>query len=517
MLLLAGCHFIYLIDCYFFMTVLPFTIDDQYTSFEDVKTIVASKATLVIAPAAIVAINKCRTYLDDKMAESDALFYGINTGFGFLQNVQIDKNQLQQLQSNLIQSHACGMGEYVPKNIVKLMLLLKIKSLCYGHSGVTMLTVQRLVDMYNANVLPVIYTQGSLGASGDLAPLSHLCLPLLGMGDVWQHDAIMPAAKVWQQLGWQPIQLQSKEGLALINGTQFMAAYGMYNTAKAENLLHWADIIAAISYDAFDCVQQPLHEKIHAIRAHKGQVATAAQLRNYLQGSAIAVQQKTQVQDPYSFRCIPQVHGATKDTFNYVLQVFLQEINSVTDNPNIFPDDDLIVSGGNFHGQPLALALDFLAIAMSELANISERRTYQLISGQRGLPLFLVKQPGLHSGLMIPQYTAAGIVSENKQLCTPASVDSISSSNNQEDHVSMGANAATKCKRVMDNVQKVLAIELLTAVQALEFRRPLKSSPIIENLVMAFRQKVTFNDADRILKTDMDAAVEFINAYSIQA
>jgi histidine ammonia-lyase len=451
------------------------------------------------------------------MAESDALFYGINTGFGFLQNVQIDKNQLQQLQSNLIQSHACGMGEYVPKNIVKLMLLLKIKSLCYGHSGVTMLTVQRLVDMYNANVLPVIYTQGSLGASGDLAPLSHLCLPLLGMGDVWQHDVVMPAAKVWQQLGWQPIQLKSKEGLALINGTQFMAAYGMYNTSKAESLLQWADIIAAISYDAFDCVQQPLHEKIHAIRAHKGQVATAAQLRNYLQGSAIAAQQKTQVQDPYSFRCIPQVHGATKDTFNYVLQVFLQEINSVTDNPNIFPDDDLIVSGGNFHGQPLALALDFLAIAMSELANISERRTYQLISGQRGLPLFLVKQPGLHSGLMIPQYTAAGIVSENKQLCTPASVDSISSSNNQEDHVSMGANAATKCKRVMDNVQKVLAIELLTAVQALEFRRPLKSSPIIENLVMAFRQKVTFNDADRILKTDMDAAIEFINAYTLQA
>ena len=497
------------------MTVSPILIDNQYTSFEDVKNIVALNATIEISNAAKAAINTCRNYLDNKMGESDALYYGINTGFGFLQNVQIDKDSLQQLQSNLIQSHACGMGEYVPKNIVKLMLLLKIKSLCYGHSGVTMCTVKRLVDMYNANVLPVIYTQGSLGASGDLAPLSHLCLPLLGMGDVWQQDAIVPAATICKQLGWQPIQLQSKEGLALINGTQFMAAYGMYIITKAESLLQWADMIAAISYDAFDCVQQPLHEKLHAIRAHKGQVATAAQLRKYLQHSAIAAQPKNQVQDPYSFRCIPQVHGATKDTFNYVLQVFLQEINSVTDNPNIFPDEDLILSGGNFHGQPLALALDFLAIAMSELANISERRTYQLISGQRGLPLFLVKQPGLHSGLMIPQYTAAGIVSENKQLCTPASVDSISSSNNQEDHVSMGANAATKCKRVIDNVQKVLAIELLTAIQALEFRRPLKSSPQIEQLVVAFRKKVTFNDTDRILKYDMDAAVDFINTYSL--
>jgi histidine ammonia-lyase len=419
------------------------------------------------------------------------------------------------LQINLIQSHACGLGEEVPTAIVKLMLLLKIKSLSYGHSGVQIDTVKRLIDMHNSNVLPVIFTQGSLGASGDLAPLSHLSLPLLGLGEVNHAGERMPAATALAKFGWQPIALQSKEGLALINGTQFMCAYGLHNLVQAERLLHWADLIAAISFDAFDCVLSPFHEKIHAIRPHKGQVDTAKKLRDYLEGSQITVQPKEQVQDPYSFRCIPQVHGATKDTFQYVLDIFTQEMNAVTDNPNIFPEDDLIVSGGNFHGQPLALALDFLAIAMSELANISERRTYQLISGQHNLPMFLVLNPGLHSGFMIPQYTAAGIVSENKQLCTPASVDSISSSNNQEDHVSMGANAATKCKRVVDNVEKVLAIELLTAVQALEFRRPLQSSPAIERVVSAFRKQVSFNTADRILHEDMINAISFIKNYPL--
>ena len=358
--------------------------------------------------------------------------------------------------------------------------------------------------------MPVIYTQGSLGASGDLAPLSHLSLPLIGLGEVYFEGKKIPAADALQKMGWEPIQLQSKEGLALINGTQFMSAYGMHNLVQADRLLKWADIIAAISCDAFDCTLDPFHEKIHSIRPHTGQVNTAAALRDFLSGSAIATKNKSQVQDPYSFRCIPQVHGASKDTFDHVKNVFIKEINSVTDNPNIFPDEDLILSGGNFHGQPLALCLDFLAIAMSEIASISERRTYQLISGQRGLPLFLIKNPGLHSGLMIPQYTAAGIVSENKQLCTPSSVDSISSSNNQEDHVSMGANAAVKCKRVVDNVEKVLAIELLTAIQALEFRRPLKSSDAIENIVADFRKEVSFNDADRVMQEDILKAIEFL-------
>ena len=485
-------------------------LDKNPTSFQQIKNLLAFNQLVSITFDAHSRITACREYLDKKLRESDELFYGINTGFGYLQNVKIDNTQLHELQINLIKSHACGLGEEVPEDIVKLMILLKIKSLSYGNSGVQTDTVKRLMEMYNNDVLPVIYTQGSLGASGDLAPLSHLSLPLIGLGEVYHKRQKMPAADALQKFNWQPILLQSKEGLALINGTQFMSAYGMHCLVQCDRLLEWANVIAAISFDAFDCTIEPLHEKIHSIRNHKGQVDTAAALRKLLTGSQIATQQKEQVQDPYSFRCVPQVHGATKDTFDYVLSIFIKEINSVTDNPNIFPEDDLILSGGNFHGQPLALALDFLAIAMSEIANISERRTYQLISGQHKLPMFLVKQPGLHSGFMIPQYTAAGIVSENKQLCTPASVDSISSSNNQEDHVSMGANAATKCKRVVDNVEKVLAIELLTAVQALEFRRPLQSSPAIEAIVTAFRKQVSFNEADRILYEDMVKTIAFI-------
>ena len=486
------------------------SLGKDHTDFQQLKDLLKYDQAVSITAEAVDQIKKCREYLDEKINGSDELFYGINTGFGFLQNVKIDKSQLQQLQSNLIQSHACGLGEEVQSEIVKLMLMLKIKSLSYGFSGVQVQTVKRLVEMYNNNVLPVIYTQGSLGASGDLAPLSHLSLPLIAMGEVNYNGKKIPAADVLAIMKWEPLELQSKEGLALINGTQFMSAYGIHNLIQAERLLHWANIIAAISCDAFDCLVTPFNEKIHAIRSHPGQVDTASAIRKLLDGSSMATQKKSQVQDPYSFRCIPQVHGATKDTFDHVLGVFIKEINSVTDNPNIFPDDDLIVSGGNFHGQPLALCLDFLAIAMAEIGSISERRTFQLLSGQRNLPPFLVKDPGLHSGLMIPQYTAAGIVSENKQLCTPASVDSIPSSNNQEDHVSMGANAAVKCKRVVDNVEKILAIELLTAIQALEFRRPLKSSAAIEEIVTAFRKEVSFNDADRILQQDMLKSIGFI-------
>lgn len=490
-------------------------LDRKWLNFQQVKNLLDFDQLVSITFDAHERILKCREYLDKKVDGSDELFYGINTGFGFLQNVKIGKTQIEQLQYNLLKSHACGLGEEVPKDIVKLMLMLKIKSLSYGHSGVQIDTVKRLMEMYNSDVQPVIYTQGSLGASGDLAPLSHLSLPLIGLGEVYYKDVKHKAEFVMNEMGWQPIQLKSKEGLALINGTQFMSAYGMYCLKKSEQLLKMADLICALSFDAFDCISEPLHEAIHNIRPHKGQGATAATLKKYLEGSEIGAQKKQQVQDPYSFRCTPQVHGATKDVFENVLNVFLTEINSVTDNPNIFPDEDLIVSGGNFHGQPLALHLDFLAIAMSEIANISERRTYQLISGQRGLPLFLVKEAGLNSGFMIPQYTAAGIVSENKQLCTPASVDSISSSNNQEDHVSMGANAATKCLRVINNVEKVLAIELLSAAQALDFRRPLNSSVVIEEMVSVFRKIVSFNEEDRVLHDDMIKTVEFVTSYKI--
>jgi histidine ammonia-lyase len=488
-------------------------LDDSWLSFDQVKNFVHHHQQVSITSKAHEKISKCREYLDKKLEQSDELFYGINTGFGFLQNVKIDKKQIKKLQYNLLTSHACGMGEEVPREIVKLMLMLKIKSLSYGYSGVQIETVKRLIDMHNNDVLPVIYTQGSLGASGDLAPLSHLSLPLIGLGEVYHENKKIKSPNILKQFNWKPVELQSKEGLALINGTQFMSAYGMYCLAKAEHLIKIADLICALSFDAFDCLLEPLHECIQAIRPHKGQVEAAKNIREYLKGSEIATQQKKQVQDPYSFRCTPQVHGATKDVFENVLNVFLTEINSVTDNPNIFPDDDLIVSGGNFHGQPLALQLDFLSIAMSELANISERRIYQLISGQRDLPMFLVKDAGLNNGFMIPQYTAAGIVSENKQLCTPASVDSISSSNNQEDHVSMGANAAVKCLRVINNVEKVLAIELLSAAQALDFRRPAKSSDVIEQLYSSFRKIISFNDADRVLHDDMMKAVEFVNSY----
>ena len=485
----------------------------SWMTFEQVKSLLQNNESLSISDDAKNEIIKCRKYLDKKLDESDELFYGINTGFGFFQDVKINKTQLRELQKNLIKSHACGLGEEVPRDIVKLMMMLKIKGLSYGNSGISIEIVDRLTAMYNSDVLPVIYSQGSLGASGDLAPLSHLSLPLIGLGEVYYNRIKYKTADILREFGWQPIELQSKEGLALINGTQFMSAYGLYSLMYADRLLQWADTIAAISFEAFDGVTDAFNEKLHAIRSHKGQSDTAAQLRELLKGSEICCQKKLQVQDPYSFRCIPQVHGATKDTFEHVLNVFLKEANSVTDNPNIFADDDLILSGGNFHGQPLALCLDFLSIAGAEIGSISERRSFQLLSGQRGLPLFLVKDPGLHSGLMIPQYTAAGIVSENKQLCTPASVDSMSSSNNQEDHVSMGANAATKCLRVVQNTEKILAIELLLAVQALEYRRPLKSSTIIEDIVTSFREQVSFNDADRVLYDDMLQAIQFIKMY----
>ena len=480
----------------------------------DIASIIKEQKHIILSPEAKQRIVACRHYLDKKMNEKDAVFYGINTGFGSLCNTQISHDELEQLQYNLLRSHACGTGDLVPPEIVKLMLLLKVQSLSFGHSGVQLETVERLIYFFNNNILPVVFEQGSLGASGDLAPLAHLCLPLFGEGKFWmktdtgfqQHDAVV----LHHEYNIEPLKLQSKEGLALINGTQFMLAYAVWSVLTAQQLSAHADTIAAISIDAFDAKLEPFSPQLHAIRPHSGQIETAATMCTLLADSEIAKQTKVQVQDPYSFRCIPQVHGASKDTIKYVASVITTELNSVTDNPNIFVDEDLILSGGNFHGQPLALVLDFLAIATAELGSISERRTYQLISGQRGLPAFLSTNPGLHSGMMIPQYTAASIVSQSKQLCSPASVDSIVSSNGQEDHVSMGANAATKCLRVLKNTERVLAIELLNATQALEFRRPLKSATTIETFVSAYRKVVPFVDKDRILHDDIEASVEFL-------
>lgn len=466
-------------------------------------------ATVVLSDGSKKAINDCRIYLDEKIKRSKDPIYGINTGFGSLYNVTVGENDLEKLQENLVKSHACGMGEEVPQDIVRLMLLLKVQSLSYGKSGVQLQTVERLCDFINHKIYPVVYQQGSLGASGDLAPLAHLSLPLLGVGKVNYKGSQLDTSVVFEQKSLVSIRLKSKEGLALLNGTQFMSAYGIYALVQAHRLNKAADTITALSLDAFDGRIDPFKDHLHTIRPHPGQMQTAQAIRRHLEGSEISGQPKAHVQDPYSFRCSPQVHGATKDTLYYVTAVFETEVNSVTDNPTIFPEEDEILSGGNFHGQPLALALDFLSIAMAELGSISERRTYLLISGQRGLPPFLAAHAGLNSGFMIPQYTAASIVSQNKQLCTPASVDSIVSSNGQEDHVSMGANAATKCLQVVLNVEKILAIELLNASQAIEFRRPQKTSSALEKLVETYRKTVHFQKEDGIMYELMHASQQF--------
>ncbi len=459
---------------------------------------------------AFARITTNRNYLDDILKQGNT-YYGINTGFGSLCNVRIADDELSQLQENLVCSHACGMGDEVPEDIVRWMLLLKAHGLGRGYSGVRKEIVQRLVDFYNLGISPVVYELGSLGASGDLAPLAHLSLPIFGKGKVRYKGVVRDAAEVLKETGLEPIPLAAKEGLALLNGTQFMSSHAVWCLIKSKQLSAWADVIGALSAEGFMAKDEPFQHPIHRVRPHKGQIATAQRILSLLQGSAIQAMPKQQVQDPYSFRCMPQVHGASKDVIDMVGGIVETEINSVTDNPIVFHDEDAIMSGGNFHGQPLALNLDFLAIAVAELANISERRTYLLISGQRNLPPFLAPEAGVNSGFMIAQYTAAAIVSQSKQLCTPASVDSIVSSNGQEDHVSMGANAATKLRRVVMNVQRVLAIELLTAAQAIDFRRPATSSPALEKLYAAFRKEISFMATDRLLHDDLIKAEQFLN------
>lgn len=456
-------------------------ISPERLTIEHVGTILREKATLVLSEESKRRIERCRKYLDDKISTCREPVYGINTGFGSLCNISINSDDLAQLQKNLVMSHACGLGERVPAPVVRLMLLLKIQSLSYGNSGVQLATVQRLVDFFNADILPVVYTQGSLGASGDLAPLANLSLPILGLGEVEYEGKVRPAAEVLAEKGMEPLSLMSKEGLALLNGTQFMSSYGVWCLLQARRLAEQADEIAAMSLDAFDGRIEPFGPEVNEVRHHRGQIEVAAHMRALLKGSSLIARPKEHVQDPYSFRCIPQVHGAVRDTLEYVWSVLEDEINSPTDNPTVFPDEDIIVSAGNFHGEPIAMPMDFLAVALTELSSISERRTYKLIAGTRGLPSFLVARPGLNSGFMIPQYAAASVVNQSKGLCWPTSCDTIPSSQGQEDHVSMGANAATKLLRVVDNTRRVLAIELMNAAQALEFRRPAKSSSRVKN------------------------------------
>lgn len=487
-------------------------ISNTKLSLQQVEQILSSGQKIQLSEDAKRKIVDCRHYLEQKILHHPEPIYGINTGFGSLCNVSIPDKDLSELQKNLVMSHACGAGHEVPSDIVKLMLLLKIQSLSYGKSAVQLSTVERLIDFYNLGIYPVVYQQGSLGASGDLAPLAHLCLPLLGLGQVYYQNKKYEAAEVLQKLNLSPITLKSKEGLALLNGTQFMSAYGVWCILQAKKLSLAADIVGAVSIDAFDGRIEPFKPYLHSIRPHQGQITTASNIVKLLTNSELIKQKKEHVQDPYSFRCIPQVHGASKDAITYAEQIFETEINAVTDNPTVFPEEDEIISGGNFHGQPLALTLDFLCMALCELGNISERRTYQLISGTRNLPAFLVSKPGLNSGFMIPQYTAASIVSQNKQFSMPSSTDSIVSSNGQEDHVSMGANAAVKCAQVVENVYTILGIELLNSMQALDFRKPLKSSTYIEKLKEKYRKNIAFIENDVVMYNEMKKSVDFIKS-----
>lgn len=485
-------------------------INTERLTIEKACEIIETGAKLVLSDECTALINKCREFLDDKIERTTEPLYGITTGFGSLCNISINAKDLSALQSNLVMSHACGTGDRVAPEIVKMMLLLKIQSLSYGNSGVQLATVQRLVDFFNEDVLPVVYQQGSLGASGDLAPLANMCLPLLGLGEVLYQGEILAAADVLAVKGWKPLTLKSKEGLALLNGTQFMSAHGTWAICRARRLFNAALSVAAMSLEAFDGRIEPFGKEVNEVRHHPGQITVAGKMRSILEGSQLIARHKEHVQDPYSFRCIPQVHGAVLDTLNYAQAVMEDEINSPTDNPTIFPDEDIIVSAGNFHGEPIALPMDFLCTALTELSNISERRIYKLISGTRGLPSFLVARPGLNSGFMIAQYAAASILNQSKGLCWPTSCDSIPSSQGQEDHVSMGANSATKLIRVVDNTARILGIELFTAAQALEFRRPARSSKPVEELFTAYRAEVPFIDVDTVMSPLIEKSVKFV-------
>lgn len=485
-------------------------ISAEHLTIERIGEVVYNGYKLELSDDARNRIIRCREYLDEKIAKTTRPVYGVTTGFGSLCNVSVNPDQLAQLQINLIMSHACGVGDRVPNDIVKMMMLLKVQSLSYGYSGCKLDTVQRLVDFFNNDIYPVVYMQGSLGASGDLVPLAHMSLPLVGLGEVEYQGKVISGAEMLKIFGWEPIHLVSKEGLALLNGTQNMSAFAVWSLLQAQKLSDWADRIAAMSLDAYHGLLSPFTKAVHVVRPHQGQLDTAAHMMELLEGSEIAATPKDYVQDPYSFRCIPQVHGAAKDTIAYVKSVIDTEINSATDNPTVCPDEDIIISAGNFHGEPIALPMDFLSIGLSELANISERRIYKLVSGTRGLPSFLVAKPGLNSGFMIAQYTAASVVSLNKSLATPSSIDSIPSSQGQEDHVSMGANAAIKLYKIVLNVERVLAIELFNAAQALEFRRPQKSSPVIEKLFDEYRKVVPFIVNDEVMYPHIQHSIEFL-------
>lgn len=498
------------------MRLDTYAIGSSPLTYDLIEKILKDNTKLTLSEEAIVKIRHCREYLDKKTDSDSTPIYGVTTGFGSLCSKNISKEDLTTLQENLVKSHSCSVGTPVSPIVVKLMLLLKAHALSMGFSGVQVETVQRILDFYNNDILPVVYDRGSLGASGDLAPLANLFLPLIGEGEVMFEGKRRSGREALNIFGWNPIKLKSKEGLALLNGTQFMSANGIKALIDGWHLVNCFDLFGAMSLEAFDGRIEPFFSCIQEVRPHAGQIQTAKVYRSLLKGSEIISRAKAHVQDPYSFRCIPQVHGAVKDAMNHVTDVLHVEINSVTDNPTVFPDQDMVVSGGNFHGEPLALAFDYMGVALHELGNISERRVAQLILGHRGLPEFLVAKPGLNSGFMIPQYAAASMVSQNKMYSWPASCDSIVSSNGQEDLVSMGANAATKLHKIIDNLKLIAAIELMNAAQGIDFRRPLKSSPYIEEVMKNFREHVPFVEDDVVMEDYIKKTMEFLDKFDIE-
>ena len=485
------------------MTNSDFSIGLDHQKPIDFYKCVEDEKQVKLSDGAVIAVEYCRSFLEREESKGN-VHYGINTGFGHLCDVHIDDSSLGQLQENLLLSHACGSGAYVPDEVARTILMLKIKNLSLGHSGVRLQLLNHLVRIYNSGAVPLIHEQGSLGASGDLAPLAHMSLCLLGEGDIKYEDKIVPATEFLNKIGLKPLRMVSKEGLALINGTQFSTAYGLQAVVKGRKLLKLANLCSALSIEAFNCRLSPYDPRVHKIRPHHGQKSVAAEILEWLKGSGIDQRPQNSVQDPYSFRCIPQVHGAVSDLIDRVDDVIETEINSVSDNPLIFPDDEMIISGGNFHAQPIAFSMDHLALGLCELGSITERRIYQLINGHRGLPVCLIKDAGINSGLMILQYSAASTVSLNKQLATPSSVDSIISSMGQEDHVSMAANAAVKTYTILNNTFTVLAMEYYTAMQALSLRNYRDLAPSLQSLLQEYREIIPVLETDRNISKDVE-------------
>lgn len=459
---------------------------------------------------AIVRINTCRKHVET-IASSNKAVYGINTGFGPLCDTKISPEDTNKLQENLLITHAVGVGNPIGKKLSKIMMICKVHALSQGYSGIRLKVIERILYFINNDLLPVVPEQGSVGASGDLAPLSHLFLPLLGEGEFWKNDQIVSSKNVLAKHGLESIRLEAKEGLALINGTQFILAHTIIGLSKMEYLLDLADVAGAISLEGLQGSAAPFKEELHEIRPYKGNMRVAERMRALLENSGNMEDHATcqRVQDPYSIRCMPQVHGASRNAWIHLNELAEIEMNSVTDNPIVL-SDSIAISGGNFHGQPLAMALDYGSLAASELGNISDRRCYLLLEGKHGLPRLLTSAGGLNSGFMIPQYTTAALVTENKSLCFPPSADSIPTSLGQEDHVSMGSISGRKFNQILGNIDKIIAIELMYGAQALEFRRPNTFSDIIEGIFRVIREKVAILEDDRVLKDDINEMIKLV-------